>query len=115
MQVQAWNFQWDHNNNERNHHLAGDLVWEGIDHNRGYFPEDPVSKSGVLDIFRLPKFSFYFYQSQREGEPVLFPAVWSFWDKTKNPGLFKLRRGGSAGGRNGACAPEVRLRADRPL
>lgn len=85
MQVQAWNFQWDHNNNERNHHLAGDLVWEGIDHNRGYFPEDPVSKSGVLDIFRLPKFSFYFYQSQREGEPVLFPAVWSFWDKTKIP------------------------------
>ena len=50
------------------------LVWEGIDHNRGYFPEDPVSKSGVLDIFRLPKFRFYFYQSQREGEPVLFPA-----------------------------------------
>ena len=85
MQVQAWNFQWDHNNNGRNHHLAGDLVWEGIDHNRGYFPEDPVSKSGVLDIFRLPKFSFYFYQSQREGEPVLFPAVWSFWDKTKIP------------------------------
>lgn len=84
MQVQAWNFQWDHNNNERNHHLAGDLVWEGIDHNRGYFPEAPVSKSGVLDLFRLPKFSFYFYQSQGE-EPMLFPAVWSFWNKTKIP------------------------------
>lgn len=85
MQVQAWNFQWTHNCNELEHVQAGDLVWEGIDHNRGYFPEAPISKSGVLDIFRLPKFSFYFYQSQREGEPVLFPAVWSFCGKSKIP------------------------------
>lgn len=85
MQVQAWNFQWTHNCNELDHLQAGDLVWEGIDHNRGYFPDAPISKSGVLDIFRLPKFSFYFYQSQREGAPVLFPAVWRFAGKTKIP------------------------------
>lgn len=85
MQVQAWNFQWDHNQNELRHHQAGDLVWEGIDHNEGYFPAVPISKSGVWDVFRLPKFSFYFYQSQREGAPVLFPAAWSFSDKTKLP------------------------------
>ena len=27
MQVQAWNFQWDHNNNGRNHHLPA--IWSG--------------------------------------------------------------------------------------
>lgn len=84
-QIQAWNFQWSHNNNLLTNNLLGDLVWEGIDHVRGYFPEQPVSTSGVLDIFRLPKFSFYFYSSQRDDEAVLFPAVWTLKNKKKIP------------------------------
>lgn len=82
-QIQAWNFQWDHNNNYLQHNLLGDLVWEGIDHNRGYYPKAPISTSGVLDIFRLPKFSFYFYQSQQNQTPVLFPALWHFKNKDR--------------------------------
>lgn len=84
-QIQAWNFQWTHNENYLNHNLVGDLVWEGIDHNRGYFPKAPISTSGIFDIFRVPKFSAYFYKSQQDDVPVLAPIVNSVKGKTKIP------------------------------
>lgn len=62
--LQAWNVQWTRNSNWNKKTIMGDLYWEGVDHNRGYFPEKPISKSGVCDIFRLKKPSFYFIQSQ---------------------------------------------------
>jgi beta-galactosidase len=42
-------------------HLGGAL-WCGIDHQRGYHP-DPFW-GGLLNIFRLPRYSYYLYKSQ---------------------------------------------------
>jgi beta-galactosidase len=43
--------------------LAGACLWAAIDHHRGYHL-DPF-QGGVLDLFRLPKFDHYLFQSQR--------------------------------------------------
>jgi beta-galactosidase len=76
---QAANFQEAHNDN-----LAtaafGDGLWVMFDYNRGYAPD--IESSGCMDLFRLPKYSYHFFRSQRDpGEaqgPVLFIASeWS--------------------------------------
>ncbi|MBE2213345.1 MAG: DUF4982 domain-containing protein [Opitutaceae bacterium] len=63
---------------------ALDGQWAVFDYARGY---DPVRAAvGVADVFRLPKFSYWFYRSQRDphegavawsGGPVVFVA--SYW------------------------------------
>ena len=62
MMLQAWNFQWTHNKNLSWPWTIGDSLWEGIDTPSAFGP----SYCGPLDIYRLPKFSYYFYQSQRD-------------------------------------------------
>ena len=61
-----------------------DSQWSMFDYARGYDPNRAAC--GVMDIFRLPKFTYYFYRSQREaaeagagwtGGPVVFIA--SHW------------------------------------
>ena len=87
MQIQTWNFQFDHNNNYRQGGIIGDLIWEGIDHNRGYFKDAPISMSGIYDVFRLPKLSYQFVRSQAkanaQNEYVIFMQALTWEDKNK--------------------------------
>lgn len=60
-----------------NKSLCGFGVWPGIAHNRGYHINP--CWGGHLDLFRMPKFSYYFMQSQCERElvgDVLYVASW---------------------------------------
>ena len=68
--IQAWNYQWSHNRNRGNEWSFGDSSWVGIDYFRGYAKLDPLGRCGALDIFRLPKFVYYFYASQRRPDVI---------------------------------------------
>ena len=66
-----------------------DGVWSMFDYPRGY--DALRAACGVMDFFRLPKFSYYFYRSQRnpseggviwQGGPVVFIA--SRWMPSSN-------------------------------
>ncbi len=54
-------------------HIGGAL-WHSFDHQRGYHP-DPFY-GGITDVFRLPKYSYYLFKSQKapEVESVVYIA-----------------------------------------
>ncbi len=64
MLVQAWNFQTALNDQNQLPYTWGECTWEAIDNNRGVSKQ--IATCGVLDSNRLPKFMYYFYESQRD-------------------------------------------------
>lgn len=59
---QATNLQEAHNDNLRTPAFA-DGYWVMFDYNRGY--ADDLEASGLMSIYRQPKYSYYLFQSQR--------------------------------------------------
>jgi len=66
MLQQAWNHQESHHLDRAIDKLCGDTLWIGIDY-VGW-------PSGAMDKFRLPKFSYYFWQSQRDPN-LIIPGI----------------------------------------
>jgi beta-galactosidase len=61
---QAANIQESHNDNLATTPAFADGYWVMFDYNRGYSPD--LESSGVMSIERLPKYGYFFYQSQRD-------------------------------------------------
>ena len=73
---QAKNMQESHNDNF-NTPAFSDSYWVMYDYNRGN--QTDIETSGVMDIFRVAKFGYDFYRSQRGPEDGLVLEIANYW------------------------------------
>lgn len=73
---QAKNIQESHNDNFNTTAFA-DGYWVMYDYNRGY--HNDIESSGIMDVYRLPKFSYGFYKSQKETDEEIVLEIASYW------------------------------------
>jgi beta-galactosidase len=85
---QAYNFAEASSSNRIGWNTLGEANWLMFDYNRGYSPD--LESSGISDIFRIPKYAFWFYRSQRSADrlnpftgPMLHIA--SEWNAASSP------------------------------
>ena len=83
----AWNFAWSHNLNAGHYPWTiGDGTWVMYDYNRGC--SSILERSGIADNMRLPRFSYYYYESQRDpyapgSHAMVFIA--NYWTPRRSP------------------------------
>ncbi len=68
--IQTWNFLWSLNRLRSVPGMVGGADWCFFDYNRGCHPDQ--ERSGSMDLYRLPKPKYYFYQSQGEDIPMVY-------------------------------------------
>ncbi len=78
---QVENVQEAHNDNLATPAYS-DSYWVMYDYNRGY--DTWIARCGIMDIFRLPKLAYYFYQSQRDVDEDTIVKIGSYWN-SKSP------------------------------
>lgn len=78
MLLACWGQWYDYNRLYRYPAMIGIANWVGIDYNRGYCPDVPVCRCGMLDSFRQKKFQFEMFRSQKSPEPMVFIA--NYWE-----------------------------------
>lgn len=81
---QAYHFQKEHNSNLEEPSI-GDVNWLMFDNNSGY---ENTESSGIMDLFRLPGFSYWFYRSQSESSPMCFIAYYNLPASGKTARVF---------------------------
>jgi beta-galactosidase len=88
---QATNFQEAHNDNLKTVAFA-DGLWVMFDYNRGYAPD--IESSGCMDLFRIRKFSYSLFRSQRPASEYLRSAesgpmvsIASYWTGDSSPNV----------------------------
>ncbi len=71
--TQTWNFLWSLNRLSSVPRMTGGADWCFFDYNRGCHPDQ--ERSGAMDLYRLPKPKYYFYQSQGDDVPMVYAVL----------------------------------------
>ena len=79
-----WHFVWysAYANDNFDTPAFGDGYWVMYDYNRGYY--DDHETSGLMDIFRIPKFSYYFFKSQQPQSDKSVLQIASYWNQNSD-------------------------------
>lgn len=78
MLLACWCQWFDYNKKYRYPQMIGIASWVGIDYNRGYCPDVPICRCGLVDSLRQKKFQYYMFQSQQSEKPMAFIA--NYWE-----------------------------------